>query len=176
MAEYLLLATFVTVLSVSTIWTVRTFKYIGRVCYQAILPSAKSNVRKKSEARLEELPNLSEALGDIRMPWGWEPLKLAPVEAVPADPPVTRTRPLVTPWGWPGNPGRSNGHARQVTHNGHSVEDRQASDNGYQADDQQTAEADDGLLMDIRGSQFGGFYVVSDGEVPVSEARSPWGW
>ena len=173
MAEYLLLATFITVLSVSTVWIVRTLQKVGKACYQAILPSRRGEIKKPFFAE-ETLPTLSEKLATIPMPWGWHALRL------PNAPVVSRIlpRPPVTiPWGWPGSSMSVNGHIPVRNGAADSVlNGRHANHAGFLAPTREATEQADDLPLGIRRAHSGGYYLVTAGQGPLSDARLPWGW
>jgi len=168
MAEYLLLATFITVLSVSTVWTIRTFQRVGKAFYQAILPSRKGKIMKSIFAE-ETLPTLCEKLPTIRMPWGWRPLESVKIHNGSYKAPRA---PVIIPWGWPGSTMQANGHiinrhAMIMDRAGHAGPDTQTNTKTDHTED---------LPLGIRGNIAGGYHLVTAGQIPLSDARSPWGW
>jgi hypothetical protein len=101
MPEYLLLGTFVFILSVLTVWVTRTLQTLGRACYRAFLPSSKSKMENSEVI----LPRLSESLESLPTPWGW---RTSERRSIPVDIVVEPSKPSTRiPWGWPGNATRS---------------------------------------------------------------------
>jgi len=99
MIEYTVLTTFAVILAVSTLWTIRTAKTIGRKLYNAFLPSSKSNLR--IPVTDDELPTLSGELQCLAMPWGWRESPYRNKQVI-LQPPV-QAQIVPTPWGWPGS-------------------------------------------------------------------------
>jgi hypothetical protein len=173
MAEYLLLATFITVLSIATVWTVRTFQQVGKALYQAILPSSRGEVNNLLTPA-EELPTLCEKLATVPMPWGWHPLKLSRVQS---DTHKLPRSPLVIPWGWPGSNMRINGKARPFpATTGSTMYGRRAIHNGSGVSVGTDIELAEDSSPEIRRNHPGGYVLVTAGRVHLREARSPWGW
>ncbi len=96
MLEYLLLATFVVVLSATTVWFIRALESFGEACYQRFLPSSKGNLIKNKPV----IHSLSEKIENLPMPWGWCAAKQQLKPGVPAAPARLH---VTIPWGWPGN-------------------------------------------------------------------------
>lgn len=170
MLDYLLLATFIIVLSVTTVWFIRTIESFGKACYQAFLPSSKGD----RIMRYTVLTRLSEKLEYLPMPWGWCPVEQQTVHTVQLKiAPV----PVIIPWGWPGNlipirRHRSNKDAqRHQESDGHLANILQ-----FPVPARQKVQPEEDLYLDIIGRQFGGFHHISVGNLAIKDVCLPWGW
>ena len=67
MLKYILLAVFVFVVSVITIWVIRRLKSIGNASYGAFLPSRMGNIAKPDK----KLRRFSKTPETLPKPWGW---------------------------------------------------------------------------------------------------------
>lgn len=176
MGEYFLLFIFVLVLSGLTVWTVRAMKMLGKACYQAILPSSKGNLRDHiNRAREEHLPTLSHELNHVPTPWGWEKMPERKTIAVPR---ATLAKTAVpVPWGWPGNSRTQISQPLDLLSLFHLANGSQKA-GGHAAPAMIGTRVEHlGLhALEIYSSSTGALSVVPLGQVPVRDARTPWGW
>ena len=170
MLEYLLLGTFIVVLSVTTVWTIRALETIGKACYQAFLPSSKGVVIERGTVS----SRLSEKLEKLPMPWGWCRLEqqsthTVQLNIIPAH--------IVIPWGWPGNLYQDHSHDwQEETLSFREPEDSTADVLQFPLpmDDDDLSGQDP--LLEINGSPYGGFKITAAGGGSNWQARLPWGW
>jgi len=169
MLEYLLLGTFVVVVSVTALVCTGTMKFIGKACYRVFLPSAKGNHIKHKPVLLR----LSETLEGLPMPWGWCPAKPQKRYSV-----QTETAPVhvLIPWGWPGNLFQDHRHNLLTVASGAREDENPTADVLQFPAPRGTEDLSwQNPCLDIKGTQYGGFRLVAEGSA-LRDARLPWGW
>ncbi len=176
MVEYLLLATFVTVLATLAVWFVRTVKLVSTACYQAFLPSSKGSFRQHIKRIREErdLPHLSKDLEQIPQPWGWRSRarRAEPIEQRPVAAGVT-----VVPWGWPGHSMNGDHRVQEILEHLNLKFEAPLANALNHATSQAVGGGEaDQEAMNIRRTHSGGFRLVRANSLPLSKTRAPWGW
>lgn len=153
------------IVALIALWLYNALVDIGKVVYQAILPSSKGNPTDHLKPEVV----LRTTINDVPTPWGWgehskpsqaaRTAKIAPSDSVP--------------WGWPGNNSKIREHGRQYDLNGGAaLTDPQP--------DQQAKSATGWPYREEKFDFAGKSYKVSRKATPkktnLSKTGTPWGW